>query len=299
MARFEIDKSTSRSRMDPNGGHTGAVTRSMTVRPSPLFLGLIAATVFGGVLCVLGNEQLQFGIGRLVSTNEVVMVPLNRPVGVTAGVVLLVLGGWAVSLCLHEFGHAYLALRGGDYSVRAKGYLTLDPRRYTDPVFSLVLPLVFLIVGGIPLPGGAVWINHHALRDRRAESLVSLAGPIANLVLGLLLSVVLRFVPMPDALAVGLSYLALIQVVAFILNILPIPGLDGWGVIEPYLSYQAKEFGAKARPWAPLVLFVLLIGFHPVSNLLYQAADAIDGTIVGDSFTSFSSAGQSLFLFWR
>ena len=50
----------------------------------------------------------------------------------TAGVVLLVLGGWAVSLCLHEFGHAAVAYRGGDRSVRGKGYLTLDIRRYTD-----------------------------------------------------------------------------------------------------------------------------------------------------------------------
>jgi hypothetical protein len=77
----------------------------------------------------------------------------------TAGIVLLVLGGWAVALCLHEFGHAVTAYRGGDRLVRAKGYLTLDIRRYTDPVMSLLLPLVLLALGGIPPPGGAVWIN--------------------------------------------------------------------------------------------------------------------------------------------
>jgi Zn-dependent protease len=63
--------------------------------------------------------------------------------------VLLVLGGSAASLCLHEFGHALLAYRGGDRSVRAKGYLTLDIRRYTDPVFSLLLPLLLLAAGGV------------------------------------------------------------------------------------------------------------------------------------------------------
>ena len=68
-----------------------------------------------------------------------------------------------------------------------KGYLTLDPRKYTDPVFSLVLPLLILAIGGIPLPGGAVWINHHALRNKRVESMVSLAGPFFNLLLGVLL----------------------------------------------------------------------------------------------------------------
>ena len=72
----------------------------------------------------------------------------------TTGIVLLVLAGWAVSLCLHEFGHAYTAYRGGDRSVRAKGYLTLDIRRYADLGLSLVLPVFFLLLGGIPLPGG-------------------------------------------------------------------------------------------------------------------------------------------------
>ena len=80
--------------------------------------------------------------------------------------VVLVLAGWAVSLCLHEFGHACVAYRGGDRSVRGKGYLTLDIRRYTDVGLSFVLPVVFLLLGGIPLPGGAVWINHGAIRSR-------------------------------------------------------------------------------------------------------------------------------------
>ena len=95
----------------------------------------------------------------------------------TTGIVLLVLAGWAVSLCLHEFGHAYTAYRGGDRSVRAKGYLTLDIRRYADLGLSLVLPVFFLLLGGIPLPGGAVWIDHGAIRSRAVRSLVSLAGP--------------------------------------------------------------------------------------------------------------------------
>ena len=61
-----------------------------------------------------------------------------------------------MSLCLHEFGHALVAYRGGDRSVRGKGYLTLDIRRYTDVGLSFVLPVLFLLLGGIPLPGGAV-----------------------------------------------------------------------------------------------------------------------------------------------
>ncbi|GAA2339269.1 site-2 protease family protein [Saccharopolyspora halophila] len=243
---------------------------SSALRISPLFLGMIAVTVFGGVLTTMTNQ-----------------------VALTAGVVLVVLGGWAVSLCLHEFGHAITAYRGGDWTVREKGYLTLDPRRYTDPVLSIVLPLIFVAIGGIPLPGGAVWINHAALRTRRTESMVSLAGPSTNLIAGMLLAGAIALIPMPIGLAAALSYLAFLQVIAFVLNILPIPGLDGYGVIEPWLSHPARRFGEKARPWAPLALFVVLIGIPVVGRLFFSFAYFVFDVLGGDpTLTSF---GNSLF----
>ena len=179
----------------------------------------------------------------------------------TAGIVVLVLAGWAVSLCLHEFGHALVAYRGGDRSVRAKGYLTLDIRRYTDVGLSFVLPVVFLLLGGIPLPGGAVWINHGAIRSAGGAQ-PRLAGRPADQP-GHRRGAARwpsRVVPMPIGLAIGLSCLALIQVLAFVLNILPMPGLDGFGVLEPFLPPSARQLAARVRPWAPIVLFLVLIG---------------------------------------
>lgn len=55
---------------------------------------------------------------------------------------------WIASLCLHEFAHAQGAFVGGDTSVEEKGYLTLNPLRYTDPMLSIVWPLIFLALGG-------------------------------------------------------------------------------------------------------------------------------------------------------
>jgi Zn-dependent protease len=265
--------------VSPNGPrhqptrHTGGVKRS-AVRPSPLFLGLLAATAAGAALTLLEGD-----------------------VAIISGTILFVLAGWAVTLCLHEFGHAAVAYKGGDFSVRDKGYLTLDIRRYTDPVLSIVLPLVLLVFGGIPLPGGAVWINHHALRSKKIESLVSLAGPISNLVIGVLLALVVAIFSPPAALAAAVSYLALLQVFAFVLNILPIPGLDGWGAIEPFLPYEAQRFGAKARPWAPLVLFAVLIGFSQVSQVFFEASTWVFELIGGDPFSAFE--GSRTFSFWR
>src|SRR6266704_3005454 len=100
--------------------------------------------------------------------------------------------GWIFSLCLHEFGHAWVAYQGGDETVREKGYLTFNPLKYTDPLFSLIMPLVFLLLGGIGLPGGAVYINRALLRSRAWGTGVSLAGPAANLVLILIIGALFR-----------------------------------------------------------------------------------------------------------
>jgi Zn-dependent protease len=247
------------------------VTRRL---PSPIFLALLAATVSGGVLASFAN----------------------RP-AITAGIVVLVLSGWAVSLCLHEFGHAWVAYRGGDYSVRAKGYLTLDIRRYTDPVLSIVLPLLILLIGGLALPGGAVWINHGALRSRAVQSMVSLAGPLANLVIGGLLALAVSSVSMPDGLRWGLSWLALVQVLAFVLNILPVPGLDGFGAIEPYLPYEARRIANIVRPWAPLALFALLISIPGLARPFFDVSFALFDAIGGDRLAA--AIGLDLFMFWR
>ncbi|EHK87772.1 Zn-dependent protease [Saccharomonospora azurea NA-128] len=246
-----------------------------------LFYVILAVTVAGGAL----TTTLTF--------DEI----LERPVLPTLGMFLLIIGGWALSLTLHEFGHAFVAYKGGDREVAAKGYLSMDIRRYTDPVMSLVLPLIILAIGGIPLPGGAVWINRWALRSRSVSSWVSLAGPLSNLALGVVLTAVVATVTMPPGLLAGLSYLASLQILAFVINILPVPGLDGFGAIEPYLSPKAREFGAKARPWAPLVLFALVIGVPGVGQALWSVTDTVFAAVGGDAFAA--AVGQYLFMFWR
>ena len=262
---------------------TGAVKRSAV---SPIFLGIVVVTIAGALLCTVNSSAAQ-----------------------TAGTVLFILGGWGVTLCLHEFGHAITAYKGGDYSVRSKGYLNLDPRRYTDPVFSLLLPVLFLVIGGIPLPGGAVWINHHAIRSKKMDSLASLAGPLSNLVAGIVLAVIagvvwpgetdpsFLFTGQVSAFAAAFSYLAYLQFFAFIINILPIPGLDGWGAIEPWVSPEARRFGQQVRQWAPLALFVLLFAVPAFSRVISDWSQDLFHLFGGNRY--FIGTGQSNFQFWR
>ncbi len=187
--------------------------------------------------------------------------------------------GWIASLCVHEFSHARAALWGGDDSVVGRGYLTLNPMRYLHPGLSLVLPLVFLAIGGIGLPGGAVWINRAAIRDKRRQSLMSLAGPGSNLAMGMALASVVRLMNLTidNRVVFGsaLSYLAVLQFIAAILNLLPVPGLDGFGAIEPFLSRETLIKLAPVRQYGIFILFFLSFRFPLFSDLVFGNADRL------------------------
>ncbi len=172
---------------------------------------------------------------------------------------IVVLLGWIFSLCLHEFSHAAVAYMGGDTTVREKGYLTFNPLKYTHPVYSILLPLLFLALGGIGLPGGAVYIETWRLRSRAWKSAVSLAGPAANLILAIVLGIVLGLAPISrEGIWPALSFLAFLQISALVLNLIPLPPFDGFGAVEPYLPERLRQGVAQVSNLLPWVVFFLL-----------------------------------------
>jgi Zn-dependent protease len=185
---------------------------------------------------------------------------------------LLVLLGWVFSLCLHEFSHAAVAYAGGDTTVREKGYLTFNPLKYTHPVYSIVVPLIFLALGGIGLPGGAVYIETWRLRSRWWKSAVSLAGPMSNLVLAIALGVILAVSPVSrEGLWPGLAFLAFLQVSALVLNLIPLPPFDGFGVLQPFLPEGIQKAVAQVSGLIPWAVFFLLWYVPEVYNTFWAA----------------------------
>jgi Zn-dependent protease len=211
-----------------------------SVRPSPIFLAIVAITAVGGVLAWLATETI-------------------RPLAYV-GVFIFVIAGWLVSLCLHEFAHAFTAWRFGDGDVEVRGYLTLNPLKYSHPLLSLGLPVLFIAVGGIGLPGGAVYVRTSWM-TKRQKTLVSLAGPATNLLFAVLLLGLTRalFDPAHRVFWAGLAFLGFLQVTAFVLNMLPIPGLDGYGALEPHLSPETQRALQPAKQWGFFILLLLLI----------------------------------------
>ncbi|NEQ50203.1 MAG: tetratricopeptide repeat protein [Leptolyngbya sp. SIO3F4] len=191
---------------------------------------------------------------------------------------VLVFSGYVLSVCLHEFGHALVAYWGGDTSVKDKGYLTLNPLKYTHPAYTLWMPLIFLLMGGIPLPGAAVYINVSRLRGSAWRSAVSAAGPLMTGLVAVAIALYLQLlqpdygavnatlfgairgidtavVTRQDWLIQGLVLLLVLEVAGVFLNLIPLPGLDGFGIIEPWLSVELQQKAHKYSRYSILALF--------------------------------------------
>ncbi|MFJ6795603.1 site-2 protease family protein [Streptomyces sp. NPDC091268] len=214
-------------------------------------------------------------------------------------VFLFVTSAWIVSLCLHEYAHARTALHSGDLSVGAKGYLTLNPLKYTHALLSIVLPVLFVIMGGLGLPGGAVYIERDRIRGRWKHSLISAAGPLTNVAFAVVCTApfwlgALDGVPYPFRFA--LAFLAMLQVSAAILNFLPVPGLDGYGVIEPWLSYRVRREVAPLAPFGLIAVFALL--WIPEVNAFFF--EAVDGVLSALGVSGLErTCGYDLYRFWQ
>jgi Zn-dependent protease len=211
----------------------------------------------------------------------------------------IVLIGWIFSLCLHEFSHALVAYYGGDRTVKEKGYLTFNPLKYTHPLLSIVFPIVFLLLGGIGLPGGAVYIETWRLKNARWQSAVSLAGPLSNLVFALLLTQFINFFGfiLPEIIIPGLAFLALLQVSAVVFNMIPMPPLDGYGIFEPHLD---PDLRAKMNAFGQFSFFILffLIWYVPfIGDALWTFIGFL-AEIMGIPL-GYAGLGYDAFTFWR
>ena len=211
---------------------------------------------------------------------------------------LVVLVGWIFSLSFHEFSHALVAYYGGDTSVKEKGYLTFNPLKYTHPLYSLALPLLFLFMGGIGLPGGAVYIETWRLRSPKWKSAVSLAGPAANFILIIVLAIVLQFAPAKTTgIFPGLAFLALLQIYALVLNLIPVPPFDGFGAIEPYLSYEILE---KIEPIRGMMIWIViaLLWYVPFVSNLFSSLIFFIAQLFNFPL-DLVSIGYQQFFFWK
>jgi Zn-dependent protease len=180
--------------------------------------------------------------------------------------------GWILSVTLHEFAHGIVAYWGGDYSIRKRGLLTLNPAKYVNPLMTFVLPVLFMAMGGVPLVGAATYVNTSLMRNKFWQSLSAAAGPLMNFVL--FVACVAPLYPrfgwtgpqgtgdewMPPQIFCGA--MAVLQFFACVINLIPVPPLDGFNILRPYLR---KGLGDKLME-PQVAMGVMLLLFFVMSS---------------------------------
>lgn len=220
-----------------------------------------------------------------------------------AGLVVFVIDGWIVSLCAHEFAHAFIADLGGDRSVRGNGYLSFNPLKYTHPVLSILLPLLFMMAGGIGLPGGAVYVQTQRLRGPKWESAVSFAGPAASALMAILFALPfalriadLERVGLDSLLSQAIAVVVLLNCAAVIFNLIPIPPLDGFGVVAPLLNPSLRAMLYSFSMFGLILIFVAFRTNPALSEFFRNTVNSMLQTLNVDPLLAY--LGLNEFMFW-
>ncbi|HEY0720287.1 MAG TPA: site-2 protease family protein [Gammaproteobacteria bacterium] len=182
---------------------------------------------------------------------------------------------WAIpvlfAITVHEVSHGFVALRLGDPTAKMLGRLTLNPIKHIDPLGTIALPLLMLVmtmgsfVFGWAKPVPVTWENlRHPKRDM---AIVAAAGPISNLLMALFWALLMRLATSlgmePGSAMLFLFYVSAagikINVILAVLNLLPLPPLDGGrvavGLLPGPLSWQLS----RLEPYGFIIILALLV----------------------------------------
>ncbi len=197
------------------------------------------------------------------------------------------------AITLHEASHGYVAKRFGDLTAYAQGRVSLNPMRHIDPFGTLVLPLVTLALGGImfgwakPVP-----VNFGNLRQPKQDMLwVAAAGPVANLAMALGWALLAKVALASDGASWSAFFYAMglagvqVNIIFMVLNLLPIPPLDGGKIAISLLPGRLAYRYAALEPYGIYLLLGLIVleGVFDVpllSVILFPLYEAARGAIL-------------------
>ncbi|MHB1317000.1 MAG: site-2 protease family protein [Anaerolineae bacterium] len=203
-----------------------------------------------------------------------------------------------VAITVHECSHAWTANRLGDGTAASVGRITLNPLAHLDPLGSVMMLITTLTGLGIGW-GKPVPVATYRLRygPRVGNGIVSLAGPASNLATAVLFAVVSRLIALwagtPWLLLQALDYIVLINIVIAFFNLLPLPPLDGFGVLVAALALVQQEWARRVLTtleglyrygWMILfgvILVSQLTGLSVLDRLVGQPAFALFDLLMG------------------
>lgn len=178
--------------------------------------------------------------------------------------------GIAVAISVHEFGHAYVAHLLGDDTAKMSGRMTLDPLKHLDPL-GLIMLIIARFGWAKPVP-----VNPNNFKNYKVGNLiVSLAGPAFNLLTAIIFANLMRFANI-EAVLIIFNAIVSYCIGFATFNLLPLPPLDGWGIISTFIPLKYYDVAYKYESMSTFIFILLILtNFHliilnPIVNVLYS-----------------------------
>jgi Zn-dependent protease len=189
---------------------------------------------------------------------------MNLPNLMQIGLQLVVL---LFSVIIHEMAHGYVAWLNGDPTARLTGRITLNPIPHIDPFFTILMPILFYWTMGIAIGGARpVPVNPLNFRNYRVgEITTSAAGPASNLLLAVLFAFLLHLNLGGPGLVLMAYYGCFINILLALLNLIPIPPLDGSHLVAAFLPQPLARYYGYLEPVGIIIVIIFLFfarGFH-------------------------------------
>lgn len=185
-----------------------------------------------------------------------------------------------VAISIHEFAHAFAADRLGDPTARAAGRLTLNPFAHIDPVGTIILPLSLILLSGGTFAYGwgkpTPFDPYNLDNPRRDAGIISIAGPVSNLLLAVAVAILIRF--LPYTFSIFLIPLILTNIGLAVFNLIPVGPLDGQKILFGLLPRDlAYEYEAIMSRYGTLILILMIFPFFgsqaPISAIMSPAIE--------------------------
>lgn len=182
------------------------------------------------------------------------------------------------SICVHEYAHAYTALRLGDDTAARAGHLSLNPLVQMGPTSLIFLALIGIAWGSVP-------VSIERFRHTWAGAVVAVAGPASNLLLSILFALCGAIAAavfgegLSDEAQLFLWLGSLANAVLFVLNMLPVPMLDGWSVFSYFFPAMRRVTPGQAQNVS--LLLIAAIFLTPLGGMIWTAGGAVANLFVG------------------
>ena len=206
--------------------------------------------------------------------------------------IILIIPVLIFAIVVHECAHGWVAYKLGDPTAKTAGRLTLNPLPHIDPIGTVVLPLTLLLLRYLtgmgfifawakPVPVNPVYFSN----PRKGMLLVGLAGPVSNFLQAILMALLIRLV-LPfhiTVLSSLLFYGVLINIVLGVLNLLPVPPLDGSRILTGLLPLRAARVYSRLEPMGMFII-ILLFSTGFLGAMIWPVIGVLMNLLLGSSF---------------